>query len=240
MRASVVISNADALRTFEELVGADVLPTPFLRKLRRLEPSQSAFVLFGVTDVDLAAHGLEHETFVHRHWNHEQCYRDVVAGEPGGIWVNLPTLVDGSLAPAGKHLVIVSALAARNPERGDWDTIRDEYARELLAAAEEAIPALAGAVEVVETATPETFERYAGNTNGAAYGWANTPSQVASRRLSHVTPIRGLYLSGHWTQPGSNSIRVLMSGVHTAQIALAQAGEPVPQLEPEDQLARAW
>jgi phytoene dehydrogenase-like protein len=92
-------------------------------------------------------------------------------------------------------------------------------------------------VEIVEVATPETLERFTLNSGGATYGWANTVNQVASRRLSHLTPIENLYLSGHWTQPGSNFLRVLVSGIHTASIMLARAGEPPPPLHPDDELA---
>jgi phytoene dehydrogenase-like protein len=41
-------------------------------------------------------------------------------------------------------------------------------------------------------------------------------------------PVEGLYLSGHWTQPGAGAIRTFVSGFHTAQIVLATTGsEPI-------------
>ena len=50
----------------------------------------------------------------------------------------------------------------------------------------------------------------------AIYGWANTPNQTMPKRLDHVSPIEGLYLAGHWTDPGTGSVRCLLSGLRTA------------------------
>ena len=55
------------------------------------------------------------------------------------------------------------------------------------------------------------------------YGWANTPAQATSQRLARRTPIGGLFLSGHWTQPGSGSLRAIFSGTQTAQEVLGYA-----------------
>jgi prolycopene isomerase len=38
--------------------------------------------------------------------------------------------------------------------------------------------------------------------------------------LPNQTPIDGLYLAGHWTQPGGGIYGVIVSGVQTAQTVL--------------------
>jgi phytoene dehydrogenase-like protein len=78
----------------------------------------------------------------------------------------------------------------------------------------------------METATPPVLERYTRNHQGAAYGWENSPDQAGSKRSPRHPPIDGLYLTGHWTPPGSTSLRVLVSGVHTAMVVLADTGGP--------------
>jgi len=47
-----------------------------------------------------------------------------------------------------------------------------------------------------------------------------TPAQVGRGRLGHKTPIKGLYLSGHWTPPGGGIYTVVVSGIQTAQMVL--------------------
>jgi phytoene dehydrogenase-like protein len=56
------------------------------------------------------------------------------------------------------------------------------------------------------------------------YGWENISSQTGTKRLSQQTPIEGLYLSGHWTLPGSGSLRVFSCGVQCAQRILMAEG----------------
>ncbi len=237
VRAPVVVSNADALRTFEELVGEEHLPESLLRRVRRMEPSTSAFVVFGATKLDLAELDVAHETFLYKHWDHDETYRDVLEGRPGGMWMNTPTIADPSLAPPGEHIVIFTALA---PYDRPWEQERERYATELVREFDAVVPGLSESVEVLETATPVTLERFALNQGGANYGWANTPRQTESRRLSHVTPIKGLFLAGHWTQPGTGSIRVIVSGLHTAIIVIAMAGEQPPMLRREADMPPVW
>ncbi len=64
------------------------------------------------------------------------------------------------------------------------------------------------------------MERSTLNLTGAIYGWEVSPEQVGRKRLEHQTPIKGLYLSGHWTQPGGGIYAVAVSGFQTAQIVL--------------------
>jgi len=60
------------------------------------------------------------------------------------------------------------------------------------------------------------MERYRLNLTGAIYGWEVSPKQVGRGRLPYKTPIRGLVLSGHWTQSGG-VYGVIASGLQAAQ-----------------------
>jgi prolycopene isomerase len=236
LRAPVVISNADARLTLEELVGVEQLPPRLVRRLGRMEPSLSAFVVFAATSLDLREQGAAHEAFLYRHWDHEDTYRDILAGRPGGMWANVPTLVDPSLAPPGEHLVILTALAPYDIGR-PWAEVRDRYAEQMLDAFDAALfPGLKDNLTFMETATPLTLERFTLNHRGAIYGWAVTPNQVGTKRLAHDTPIDGLYLAGHWTQEAAGSFRAILSGVTTGRLVLEQAGlgDSVPTFRPAD------
>jgi len=81
-----------------------------------------------------------------------------------------------------------------------------------------------------------TLERYTRNYRGATYGWELIPSQIGSKRLSHQTPVPGLYMSGHWTEEGPASFRVVLSGMNTARLVLADSGQPdaIPTFKPPD------
>jgi phytoene dehydrogenase-like protein len=75
-----------------------------------------------------------------------------------------------------------------------------------------------------------TLERYTGNEGGAMMGWSFTPQQTASRRLTSNPPVGGLQLAGHWTQPGSGALRVLVSGFLAGQRVLEQHGIEPPTI----------
>ena len=42
------------------------------------------------------------------------------------------------------------------------------------------------------------------------------------RRLPYKTPVSGLYLTGHWTQPGSGIWTVVLSGINAARYVLGK------------------
>jgi phytoene dehydrogenase-like protein len=223
VQASRVISNADALETFERLVGAEHLPAPYVRRLRRMHPSLSACVLYAATDLDLTQHDATHETFVFRHWDHDQTYEDILHAKPGGMWLTIPTLDDPSVAPAGQHLVVLTSLAAYDAVES-WEQEKERFTELMIDEVDSVYPGFREHVTFADLGTPMSLERYTRNQRGAIYGWAYTPEQAGSRRLSHETPVEGLFLSGHWTQPGSASIRVFASGIHTAVIVLMSKG----------------
>lgn len=83
IQAPVVISNADAHQTFEELIGEENLPRRFVNALNRMTPSLSAFVMYLAIDLDLRHLDAHHEIFFYRSWSHDETYRQV-ADE--GLW----------------------------------------------------------------------------------------------------------------------------------------------------------
>jgi phytoene desaturase len=236
IRAPTVISNADAHHTFDDLIGVEHLPQGYARRLQRLTPSMSACAIYGATSHDLLQYEPAHETFVYDHWDHEQTWKDIQEGEPGGISLSVMTMLDPELAPPGEHVIIITAVAPYELPGKTWGEHKDWYMDALLAKFEQVFPDLRQHLSFTISGTPETIERYTRNWRGATYGWELIPSQIGSKRLGHTTPIQGLYLSGHWTEEGPASFRVVLSGINTATQVLADAGEKdvIPSFKPAD------
>jgi len=227
--APLVVSNADARQTLDELVGPDHLPACFRRRLHAASPSISGFVVYAATSLDLADADLAHETFLYDGPDHEASYAAALAGRPGWMSLTAPTLVDPSLAPEGHHLLALTTLVgSRARER--WADAKPRLVAELLARAERRLPGLGESLLFSEGATPRTMERYTRNEGGALYGFDVTPAQLGPGRLDNRTPLPGLYLAGHWTRPGGGVTGVVRSGLRTARLALADAGEEEPLL----------
>jgi prolycopene isomerase len=225
VRAPVVVANADATTTLRELVGVEHLPPNFLRRFERLEPSLSAFVIYAATRLDISQAGLPYEVFIHEHWDHQETAAEIDAGTPGGTWVTMPSVYDSSLAPEGEHLVIATQLS-RYDIGEPWEDAEQRLTERLLDQVESLLPGFRKDITHLETATPASINNWTGNHEGAIYGWANTPNQSTPKRLPRVTPIDGLLLSGHWTEPGSGSIRSVYSGLQTTQTALGLQALP--------------
>jgi prolycopene isomerase len=221
VRADVVISNADARLTFETLIGPEHLPERYMKKLRRMKPSISGFLLYSAATIDPAEHDLGHEIVVFEHWDQGAEYEQVLQGRPGGTWLSIPTVMDPSLAPEGEHIVIFTSLMPYDIGE-PWETARPRLQEEMIDRVEKLMPGYRESLTFVDSATPATFEDYTLAQEGAIYGWENTPNQTVPKRLDPDTPIEGLWLTGHWTHPGTGSIRCLLSGAMTASQVTGQ------------------
>jgi phytoene dehydrogenase-like protein len=196
-RAEAVVSNADARRTFLELVGREHLPRAFAREVERLRPSTSAIAVFlGVDYVpDVAPLTIQ-------------------AGAGEGLAIAIPSKVDPALAPPGHSSVSLLALAPG----GGWDRRAPGYAARkrraadaLVARAERTLPGLRTHVVYRQDASPATFARYAWTTGGAIYGPAGGAWRPPAR-----SPVPGLVLAGAGVFPGAGVEAVVISGTLAA------------------------
>jgi prolycopene isomerase len=219
--APIVISNIDARRTFYDLIGSGQLPSRYLRRLSRIEPSLSVLGLHLATDLNVHAFGVPKVTMI-APWDLESSYTDALLGTVSGVGMHIPTVCDESLAPPGEHLVVLQALA---PSRADAlsPAASARFADQLLRLAESVLPGLRDRLTFVEGAS-ESELRYPLHRVGPMYGWAAMPQQVGPRRLPNRTPVEGLFLAGHWTQPGHGIWTVVLSGINVARLVLGEDG----------------
>jgi phytoene desaturase len=217
--APLVISNADARQTVEELVGAEAFPDRYLHKLRRMRPSTSAFVGYLGASLPLSAETTSHETFLYSTLNHEAAHHSCAAGKPSWLSVTVPTLADPNLAPEGEHIIVLTTLLPCD-DAHKWRCDKERMLDRLIDRADRYFIGLKESIVFAEAGTPRTMERYTRNTGGALYGWEISPSQVGPGRLENAAPISGLHFTGHWTQPGGGIYGVVSSGIHTARFAL--------------------
>ena len=83
---------------------------------------------------------------------------------------------------------------------------------------EKRFPGIKGEIEVVDVATPVTYERYTGNWQGSYMGWANT-TETMGKSMSRTLPgLRNFYMAGQWVFMGGGVPGAVMSGRHLMQI----------------------
>lgn len=207
--SDVVVSNVDATQTFSRLIKEE-LNHAYSERLRSMKKSPSYFLLYLGLDPEVNLRGFR-RGFYHA---------------PRNQWkyISAPTMVDSTLAPEGKQIInIVATIEKDYEEVRDWKALKDRLTQENIDYLDGLISASGGLkkhIEVVETATPRTLERYTLNSRGAAYGWAVIPEQTGSGRLDHHTPVENLFLAGHWTNPGPGVCAVVSSGWRVANLIL--------------------
>jgi phytoene dehydrogenase-like protein len=167
--------------------------------------------------------------------------------DPAWVLVATPTLVDPGRAPAGQHTVkVLTPQTYRLPAgMGDWDTVKEQHARHLLAALRRHAPNFTDEVILGQlTKSPADIERlnphmihgaFHGGNRGPAF---SGPLRPAPGWASHRMPIPGLYQTGGSTHPGGsitgapgrNAAIVMLTdlGYDAAAVMSAAASVPAP------------
>ncbi len=220
VQGKVIVSNIDAYSTFLDLIGEDHLPSGFRSKLKGMKPSLSYFILYLGIEGEL--NGLtvsNNEVFFEEPLINEYqfLYENRVA-EKAPFYLLGPSMVNPSHAPAGKSTLCLSMKVPFHLSRNWSRTVRDQLSQYLIDQASTFFPNLSERIVVKVETTPKTIEQWTRNRWGAAYGWAQIPRQSGIYRLSRITPIPNLYLTGHWTSPGGGIAGVVASGQLTAEM----------------------
>jgi len=216
-----VVSNADATVTLLGLVGAAHLPGEVVEAVRGIDYSSASLkinlALSALPDFAAspgAAPGPQHRGTIHLCPGldyMERAYDDARAGRPSAepiLEATIPSVVDPSVAPPGRHLM--SMFVQYAPYRlaaGSWDEERERFADRCVALMDRYAPGFASSVLHREVLAPPDLERRFGLTGGNIFQGAMPLSQLFSMRplpgwADYRTPVAGLYLCGAATHPG--------------------------------------
>ncbi len=114
---------------------------------------------------------------------------------------------------------MIRALA---PYDAPWPELKERYTEQILAICDRHFPASA-ARSTSWSRARHSRSSASPATTGRRVRLGEPPAQAGNRRLPHELGIDGLYLTGHWTQEGTGSLRVLFSGVNVATEILEHA-----------------
>jgi phytoene dehydrogenase-like protein len=221
VEAEIVLSNADPRRTFLELVPEEPLSFELRAAVRALDFRSP------VVKINAALDGLPRfrggdapPTPAHVGTIHvgaldlDALDRSFAAAENGRlpdrpmIELTLASVVDGSLAPPGRH---VASLFVQHvpyaPEGASWDQLREPFADRVFALVDEVAPGFSESVLHREVLAPPDLEELFGLSGGNIFHGAMTPDRLFFMRpfpgwARYRTPVGGLYLCGAGTHPG--------------------------------------
>ena len=230
IHAPVVVSNADPQITLR-LLGADA--DPAWRAQVDAVPMEGCTVKVSVAlhelpnfmarpGVDEPHHrGQINTPLTKQEWRDH--YDIARAGElPPRLWTELyfQTSADPSVAPPGKHLMSVFAQYVPYAfAEGNWDTRRAEVGEVAMNSIARYCSNLPDATAHLEVIGPPDIEEKVGLTGGHIFQGECLPAYMWSNRLSHRTPMDGVYLCGACTHPGGSVIA--MNGRNAAMAVLA-------------------
>jgi phytoene dehydrogenase-like protein len=226
-RAPIVASNADAHVTFRRLVEPAALPADFLAAVDRISyESASLKINVALSELPsfLACPGVEsgpqHRGTIHvcPDLDYIECaYDDAKYGRPSErpvLECTIPSVVDDTVAPPGRHLMSMFVQYAPYALRGkSWDDLREEFADRCFALLDEYAPNFSRSVLARQVLTPLDLERTFNLTGGNIFQGAMTPGQLFAFRpvpghAGYRTPVRGLYLCGAAAHPGGGVMGV--------------------------------
>jgi all-trans-retinol 13,14-reductase len=227
--ARAVVSNASALTTFKEMLPPEMLPPEYFKKLNEYHPSISTFIVWLGLKQELKGKFKGYHYPVRSGQGPEADYQFALKGdvERGSFGVTLYDSLFAGYSKPGTSTVKLLFLSGYEPWRkfeADYRQGRKEaygkekerWAKILIGRAEkEVMPGLSSMIEVKESATPLTNWYFTRNTEGAIYGFEQAMNNSYMTRIDNRTPVKGLYLSGAWGNPGGGYTAALRSGQAT-------------------------
>jgi len=125
------------------------------------------------------------------------------------VEILIPSTVDDSLAPAGKHVasLFCQHVSPVLPNGKSWDDAREEVADLMIATVNKFAPNFKASVIARQIHSPLDLERKFGLVGGDIFHGALTLNQLFSARPilgygDYRTPIKNLYQCGSGTHPG--------------------------------------
>ena len=213
--ADLVISNADLPYTYRKLIAPQHRRDYTDTRLTKMEYACSGFLMYlGVDRVypDMAHQGL---TFSEDYRaTLDAIFKTRTLPEEPSFHLNIPTVTDPSLAPAGHSLLYVLAPMPNLQAGIDWDTAAPIVREKLLSQLERIVdPELREHIVWERQYLPTDFQTRLNAEHGTAFGSLAQGFFQSSYFRPHnkARDIEGLYFVGQGTYPGIGMPMVLIS-----------------------------
>jgi diapolycopene oxygenase len=208
----VVVSNADVLRTYEDLL-ADPEARPAVR-YKRLEPSSSGLVFFwgmNRSNPELGVNNIFFSNDYPREFR--ELFVERVCPQDPTVYVNITAKVTPEDAPTeGENWFVL--INAPYEAGQDWERQVAASRGRILSRVQQALGrSVAGAIAVEEVMTPRDIRSTTGSRLGSLYGISSNTSMAAFlRHPNRSRRYRGLYFCGGSVHPGGGMPLAILSG----------------------------
>ena len=217
INADRIISSADPKRTFLDLLGAQYLEIEFTNRISRLRcdgyvaklhlalDSRPEFL--GVNQLDqrmIIAPTMDSIEFAFDNAKYGECPEHPV------MEITLPSAIDHSMAPGGKHVLSAHVMYVPYRLKGGWtNALRETLKTRLIDIIGQYAPDLPGKILHSELLTPADLEQNFHVTGGHWHHTELSMDQMLMMRptyeaAQYETPVPGLFLCGAGCHPGGD------------------------------------
>ena len=221
-RAAKLAANVNPKHLFLELVDEAHLPAEFVQRIRWYQCNSGVFRMNVALDKlpdftclpgsHLQNHHQAGIYFAPSLGYIDQAKQDATKlgwSRAPVIEMCIPSTIDDSLAPAGKHVasLFCQYFHPKLPEGMQWHEERDTVAQLIIDTVTQYAPNFKHSVLGYEALTPEDLEQRFGLIGGDIFHGALRPNQLFAARPvlgygDYTTPIKNLYLCGSGAHPG--------------------------------------
>ncbi len=226
LRSDFVVTNADAIETYRNLIDAQNRKSFPDWRLDKIEPSCSGFVLLlGIRrKFDSLAH---HNIFFSDDYRSEfdAIFKQKHPAQNPTVYVCAASRTDETQSPEGCENLFVLVNAPYTSERTDWQIEAKSYRDLIIKKLENfGLTDLEKSIEFEQIITPEDFEKKYNANRGSIYGVSSNGVFSAFLRPPNKSKdIKNLYFTGGATHPGGGIPLVLLSGKFAADLILRRS-----------------
>ena len=213
--SDIIVSNSTRWDTFglndkeKGLIAIQNVPKSELKWSETYKPSPSFVSIHLGVEKNLISNNFNCHHIIVKNW-------DELESEKGVIFVSIPTLLDPSLAPEGKHIVHAFTPSSISEWEGlsrkEYLQKKEQYFSFLVEKISTILPNLEENIDHKEIGTPKTHKKFLGRYQGS-YG------PIPSKKLLGLLPmpfnttkIKNLYCVGDSCFPGQGLNAVAFSG----------------------------
>lgn len=231
--ADIIVSNADPVRVYRDMINKDDRRKHSDRSLARKSHSMSLFVAYFGTKKTYE--NLAHHTIVMGP-RYQGLLDDIFSkkklADDFSLYLHAPTRTDASMAPEGHECFYVLSPVPNQLSGINWKEQENRYKDAIYKSLEERLlPGLTDNMVVDFHIQPQYFEGALQSERGAAFGIEPSFQQSAYFRFHNKSEdVSGLYFVGANTHPGAGmpgvlcSAKVLDKVVPAAEIKLKTSG----------------
>ncbi|NLD99848.1 MAG: NAD(P)/FAD-dependent oxidoreductase [Fibrobacter sp.] len=211
----IAVSNISPYKLHSTLLMPQFQGKLLNRRLKNLTSSVSCVIVYLGMNPAFKSYFSDNISFWYNTSDFSTIYRNIITNKPKDQIDHLVTLCG---VDEGNHPTLTLMNFTQKNYSSSWNSEKMIIAEKMLHKLEKLHPEINKYIELMEVGSPETFERYTGNTDGALYGFENIKTMYGEAKLPITTHIPNLFQTGHWGKPGGGVWNVMVNALNTSKL----------------------